>query len=231
MMHNTVWTFVWALAAFVILAGLRKIIGDEFRARVEDLPGGLVRLAASWMPDGLQPRYLRTWSDTVLNDLLQKTERYPAKRLLLCIPLCIFLTREVLRVRLGADSTSWVKPVGESTRQVGRPRQFAYLSVALLAIAIFEVPGSLKNPGPALPPSAESSPNTTPRQIQPPLTDWDAIARCESGGNWAINTGNGFYGGLQLSEGTPGPWAVCSDQPIRSSPHAIFVPATGVTQV
>jgi hypothetical protein len=29
--------------------------------------------------------------------------------------------------------------------------------------------------------------------------DWDAVARCESGGNWAINTGNGYYGGLQFS--------------------------------
>ncbi|MGN6404046.1 transglycosylase family protein [Sinomonas sp.] len=31
---------------------------------------------------------------------------------------------------------------------------------------------------------------------------WDAIAQCESGGNWAINTGNGYYGGLQFSLGT-----------------------------
>jgi LysM repeat protein len=31
---------------------------------------------------------------------------------------------------------------------------------------------------------------------------WDAVARCESGGNWSINTGNGFYGGLQFTAGT-----------------------------
>jgi hypothetical protein len=31
---------------------------------------------------------------------------------------------------------------------------------------------------------------------------WDALAQCESGGNWAINTGNGYYGGLQFSLGT-----------------------------
>jgi LysM repeat protein len=31
---------------------------------------------------------------------------------------------------------------------------------------------------------------------------WDRIAKCESGGNWHINTGNGFYGGLQFSAGT-----------------------------
>jgi LysM repeat protein len=33
--------------------------------------------------------------------------------------------------------------------------------------------------------------------------DWDAIAQCESGGNWSINTGNGYSGGLQF---TPGTW-------------------------
>ena len=31
---------------------------------------------------------------------------------------------------------------------------------------------------------------------------WDQIAACESGGNWAANTGNGYYGGLQFSLGT-----------------------------
>jgi hypothetical protein len=34
--------------------------------------------------------------------------------------------------------------------------------------------------------------------------NWDAIAQCESGGNWSANTGNGFYGGLQF---TPGTWS------------------------
>jgi LysM repeat protein len=34
--------------------------------------------------------------------------------------------------------------------------------------------------------------------------EWDAVAQCESGGNWSINTGNGYYGGLQFSAST---WA------------------------
>jgi LysM repeat protein len=34
--------------------------------------------------------------------------------------------------------------------------------------------------------------------------DWSGVAQCESGGNWSINTGNGFYGGLQFTQGT---WA------------------------
>ena len=33
-------------------------------------------------------------------------------------------------------------------------------------------------------------------------TVWDRVAACESGGNWSINTGNGFYGGLQFSDPT-----------------------------
>ncbi|CAM5638346.1 transglycosylase family protein [Streptomyces pilosus] len=33
-----------------------------------------------------------------------------------------------------------------------------------------------------------------------PRADWDAIAQCESGGNWKANTGNGHYGGLQFTQ-------------------------------
>ncbi len=37
-----------------------------------------------------------------------------------------------------------------------------------------------------------------------PASDWDALAQCESGGDWGINTGNGFSGGLQFTDQT---WA------------------------
>lgn len=35
-------------------------------------------------------------------------------------------------------------------------------------------------------------------------SEWDRVASCEAGGNWSINTGNGYYGGLQFSSST---WA------------------------
>ncbi|MCT1499682.1 DUF3235 domain-containing protein [Corynebacterium sanguinis] len=35
-----------------------------------------------------------------------------------------------------------------------------------------------------------------------PDSDWDRLAQCEAGGNWSINTGNGYYGGLQFSAST-----------------------------
>ena len=53
------------------------------------------------------------------------------------------------------------------------------------------------------PTAAASAPSQSP---QPPpasgAVNWDAIAQCESGGNWSINTGNGYYGGLQFSQQT-----------------------------
>jgi uncharacterized protein YabE (DUF348 family)/transposase len=44
-----------------------------------------------------------------------------------------------------------------------------------------------------------------PGTVVPPVSNgatWDALAACESGGNWAINTGNGFYGGVQFDQNT-----------------------------
>ncbi len=34
------------------------------------------------------------------------------------------------------------------------------------------------------------------------ISTWNRLARCESGGRWHINTGNGYYGGLQISSST-----------------------------
>jgi hypothetical protein len=53
---------------------------------------------------------------------------------------------------------------------------------------------------------AASATAVTMVTISPPAlaagTVWDRVAACESGGNWAINTGNGYYGGLQFSAPT-----------------------------
>ncbi|OBI50645.1 resuscitation-promoting factor RpfA [Mycobacterium kyorinense] len=46
--------------------------------------------------------------------------------------------------------------------------------------------------------------------------EWDQVARCESGGNWAINTGNGYQGGLQFNRGT---WAAHGGGEFAPSAH------------
>ena len=59
-----------------------------------------------------------------------------------------------------------------------------------------------------------------------PDSDWDRLAQCESGGNWAINTGNGYYGGLQFSGQTwsafgGGQYAPTANQATREQQIAV----------
>ncbi len=53
--------------------------------------------------------------------------------------------------------------------------------------------GTKERPAPAPAPSTNYASGSTV---------WDQLAQCESGGNWAINTGNGYYGGLQFNLST-----------------------------
>ncbi|MEU6592176.1 transglycosylase family protein [Streptomyces sp. NPDC046881] len=61
---------------------------------------------------------------------------------------------------------------------------------------------------------------------------WDRIAQCESGGNWHINTGNGYYGGLQFSASTwraygGTAYAPTADQASRSAQIAVATKVQG----
>lgn len=61
--------------------------------------------------------------------------------------------------------------------------------------------------------SAPQAPQPAPQQPAQASTAgsgvWDQLAQCESGGNWSINTGNGFSGGLQFA---PSTWAAYGGQ-------------------
>ncbi|WP_204805166.1 transglycosylase family protein [Mycobacterium riyadhense] len=56
-------------------------------------------------------------------------------------------------------------------------------------------------PAPDAPPPGDA-PAPAPAPVKAYSVNWDAIAQCESGGNWSINTGNGYSGGLQFTAGT-----------------------------
>ena len=59
----------------------------------------------------------------------------------------------------------------------------------------------------------------TKKPPNPVITDgsvWDRLADCESGGNWAINTGNGYYGGLQFNKST---WLAYGGDQYAPLPH------------
>src|SRR4051794_17631300 len=73
-----------------------------------------------------------------------------------------------------------------------------------VALAAVPVVTSLAGLASAAPASAATSTNV-----------WDALAHCESTGNWAINSGNGYYGGLQFSTST---WAAFGGTKYASRP-------------
>jgi len=58
-------------------------------------------------------------------------------------------------------------------------------------------------PPPAPPADDAPAPKPAKAPVKAYTVNWDAIAACESGGNWGINTGNGYSGGLQF---TPSTW-------------------------
>lgn len=74
-----------------------------------------------------------------------------------------------------------------------------------------------------------------------PDAEWDQVARCESGGNWAINTGNGYQGGLQFSPGTwsahgggqyaPAANMATKDQQIAIAEHVLATQGRGAWPV
>jgi hypothetical protein len=73
--------------------------------------------------------------------------------------------------------------------------------------AMAAVPAAAPAPSSA-PASAPSAGSSSPGATSAPPAgsasgvNWSAIAACESGGNWSINTGNGYYGGLQFTQQT-----------------------------
>jgi hypothetical protein len=79
----------------------------------------------------------------------------------------------------------------------------AQLDQARTTVVTLQSQRAAAKPAPAPVQSPRPGGTTAPRPAPPAAGhDWDAVAQCESGGNWSINTGNGYYGGLQFSSST-----------------------------
>ncbi|MGW9552693.1 transglycosylase family protein [Citricoccus zhacaiensis] len=64
--------------------------------------------------------------------------------------------------------------------------------------------------------SSSASASPASQATAPTSGAWQALAQCESGGNWSINTGNGYYGGLQFSASS---WAGAGGTQYAPLPH------------
>ena len=75
------------------------------------------------------------------------------------------------------------------------------LREARTTLVTLERQEAVRQEAPPSPPAGGSGSSAPPAPV-PATHDWDAVAQCESGGNWSINTGNGYFGGLQFSPTT-----------------------------
>ena len=76
-------------------------------------------------------------------------------------------------------------------------RTVVHRRVVVRPTAKIERVGTKPRPAPAPAPAPAAAPPVVSNGL-----NWYAVAQCESGGDWSINTGNGFYGGLQFDYGT-----------------------------
>ncbi|MDR3655761.1 MAG: transglycosylase family protein [Mycobacterium sp.] len=86
------------------------------------------------------------------------------------------------------------------------------------------------------PPAAPEAPPPPARKAY--SVNWDAIAQCESGGNWGISTGNGFSGGLQFTSsswhangGSGSPAGASRDEQIRVAENVLHSQGIGAWPV
>ncbi len=136
----------------------------------------------------------------------------------LALPVALVATSSGLPTSEGspalasATNTSFLRGQLElvRARSASDPVQFRGVSSAATPAVIeptAEVPTTTAPPAP--PTTAAPAPAPAPAPTAAPSgsgngdpndpASWDRLARCESGGNWATNTGNGYYGGIQFS--------------------------------
>jgi resuscitation-promoting factor RpfE len=107
------------------------------------------------------------------------------------------------------------------------------------ALAPVDVPPAPAPAGfdPNVPPPP--APDAPPPPVHKAYTvNWDAIAQCESGGNWGISTGNGFSGGLQFTSstwhangGSGSPAGASRDEQIRVAENVLHTQGIGAWPV
>ena len=121
----------------------------------------------------------------------------PAQRVVASTRAPIWRSRTPIWVGLGAVVALTAAVIIGTMLRTGTPGGVTSATSAPAAAA----PPSAQ--APARPPTPPPSPPpTAPQRRAAPVSTWDKVAQCESGGNWATSTGNGFHGGLQFTAST-----------------------------
>jgi hypothetical protein len=124
----------------------------------------------------------------------------PAQRVVACIAAPGWRSRTPIWVGLGAVALTAAVIIGTMLR-TSTP---GGVTSATSAPADAATPSAQ---APAMPPTtapsaAQAGAPVAPADTGTPVSTWDKVAQCESGGDWATSTGNGFHGGLQFTAST-----------------------------
>ena len=128
----------------------------------------------------------------------------PAQRVVACIRAPGQRSRTGIWVGLGALVALTAAAIIGTMLRTGTPRGVTSATSAPVA------PATASAQAPAMPPATAASAAQAGAPVAPaettntgtPVSTWDKVAQCESGGNWATSTGNGFHGGLQFTAST-----------------------------
>lgn len=178
--------------------------GSAWRARwLEPSPRRVTHLGGLLLSGGGLPRSCR--ASVRVTSLLRRWQvRLKVRRSVLC---CGSGLKVVVR---GPARCSWqARPNSEGglmSRQ--RKDRRSRSTIGQLACTVVLLTVALLNASGADAAAVHSRPNQ----------DWDAIARCESGGNWRANTGNGHYGGLQFTQSSWNAAGAANTHHARTSP-------------
>ena len=129
-------------------------------------------------------------------------------------------TLSTIAARSYGSSADWPAVWWANRHQVSNPNLLlvgqrlrlpasGHVTAAMARAAQAAIPDPPPAAAPTAPVSYPQSDPSTAAHVSAPApassssgVNWNAVAACESGGNWSINTGNGFYGGLQFTQQT-----------------------------
>lgn len=163
-------------------------------------------LADAGLSLGASDRTSQPGNAPVVNDMVIKVSRVDASKTADVTDSLPFetLTTESADMFKGEKTTTQAGVAGSSKKTFklvlvdGREASRTLVSESVSAQPVTEkvTVGTKDKPKPAAAPAAGNTGAAAPAMMNEAM--WDKIAQCESGGNWSINSGNGYYGGLQF---------------------------------
>lgn len=134
-----------------------------------------------------------------------RTPTLPAVRLshgaVVALAVMLVMAIAIVGVVTGATGAKGEEPTGATVASSAEPVDM-YTAMANVAAALAELPAPTPIAAPAPVRQVQSRPAVVVDPSDPGV--WDALAQCETGGNWATDSVPGFAGGLGFANGT---WA------------------------